>query len=77
MILSVEIPDSLAQQMRLDGAQGPRRFLEALALESYRAGELSQGQLGEILELSFLQTETFLKVHDAPPPRTGQTVARA
>ena len=77
MILSVEIPDSLARQMHLDGAQGPRRFLEALALESYRAGELSQGQLGEILELSFLQTETFLKVHDAPPPRTGQTVARA
>ena len=77
MILSVEIPDSLARQMHIDGAQGPRRFLEALALESYRAGELSQGQLGEILELSFLQTETFLKVHDAPPPRTGQTVARA
>ena len=67
MILSLEIPDSLAQQMHLDGAQGPRRFLEALALEGYRAGELSQGQVGEVLGMSFHQTEAFLKVHDAPP----------
>ena len=67
MILSVEIPDSLAQQMHLDGAGGPRRFLEALALEGYRAGELSQGQVGEVLGMSFHQTEEFLKAHDAPP----------
>ena len=66
MILSVEIPDSLAQQMHLDGARGSRRFLEALALEGYRASELSQGQVGEVLGMSFHETEEFLKIHHAP-----------
>ena len=67
MILSVELPDSFAHQMHLEGAQGQRRALEALALDGYRAGELSQGQVGELLGMSFHQTEEFLKAHDAPP----------
>ena len=66
MILSVELPDSFAHQMHLEGAQGQRRALEALALDGYRAGELSQGQVGELLKMSFHATEEFLKIHHAP-----------
>ena len=38
MILSVELPDSIAHQMYLEGAQGQRRVLETLALDGYRGG---------------------------------------
>jgi predicted HTH domain antitoxin len=64
--LLVELPDSLAHQMNLDGAQGQRRALEILALDSYSSGKLSQGQVGELLGLSFHETEEFLKAHHAP-----------
>lgn len=64
MILSVELPDAFAHEMHLDGAQGSRRALEKLALEGYRAGELSRGQVSELLGQSFHETETFLKAHD-------------
>ena len=66
MILSVELPDSFAHQMHLDGTQGQRRALEILALGGYREGDLSQGQVGEPLSMSFHETEEFLKVHKAP-----------
>ena len=64
MILTLEIPDSLPNEMHLDGAQGQRRALEKLALEGYRAGELSRGQVSELLGQSFYETEAFLKEHD-------------
>lgn len=67
MILSVELPDSFARQLHLDGAQGQRRALEIFALDGYRSGELSQGQVGELLGLGFHETEEFLKIHNAPP----------
>jgi hypothetical protein len=35
------------------------------ALEGYRAGELSRGQVSEMLGLGFYETEGFLKAHDA------------
>lgn len=64
MILSVELPDSFAHEMHLDGVQGNRRALEKIALEGYRAGELSRGQVSELLGQSFYETEAFLKEHD-------------
>ena len=53
--------------MHLDGPEGPRRALEMIALDGYRSVVLSQGQVGELLGMSFHQTEEFLKAHDAPP----------
>jgi len=63
MILSVDVPDRIASQLRLNGEQGNRRALEMFALEGYRAGELSRGQVGELLDLEFNETEKFLKEH--------------
>ena len=67
MILRLEIPDSLARLMHLDGPGGPRRALEILALHAYRCVAFSEGQVGELLGLSFHETEAFLKAHNAPP----------
>jgi len=64
MVLSVELPDPIAKQLHLDGEQGGRRALEMFALEGYRSGELSRGQVSELLGQSFYETEAFLKEHD-------------
>lgn len=64
MILSLEMPDTIARQLGLDGEQGNRRALEVFALEGYRSGELSRGQVSELLGQSFYETEAFLKKHD-------------
>jgi hypothetical protein len=66
MTLSVEMPDAIAAQLHLDGANGQRRALEIFALEGYRLGDLSQGQVGELLGLGFHETEEFLKANRAP-----------
>ncbi len=34
------------------------------ALEGYRSGELSRGQVSELLGQSYYETEDFLKRHD-------------
>jgi hypothetical protein len=66
MKFSVEVPDSFAKPLHLDGPHPDRRVLEALALDGYRSGELSRGQVGEVLGLSLHETEQFLHDHNAP-----------
>ena len=63
MNLTVEIPDSFARQMHLDGPEAQRRALVSLAVDGYRKHELSRGQVSELLALSFWETETLLKEH--------------
>ena len=63
MLVSVELPDQIAKQLHLDGEQRNRRALEILALEGYRNGELSRGQVSELLDLEFNETMEFLKAH--------------
>jgi hypothetical protein len=65
MTFSVEIPDSFAKPLHLDGPQPDRRALEVFALEGYRSGELSRGKVGELLGLGFYDTEEFLKRNGA------------
>jgi predicted HTH domain antitoxin len=65
MLLSVEVPDEIAHSLRLEGPQCTRRHLEILALEGYRSGELSRGQVSELLGMGFDETEAFLKKHGA------------
>lgn len=66
MIVSVNVPDNFARRLHLDGADAGRRALEIFALEGYRSGELSQGQVGELLGWGFHETEQFLQSHQAP-----------
>jgi hypothetical protein len=63
MIVSVELPDSIAQSLHLDGEQGSRRALEMMVLEGYRSGGLSRGQVSELLGQTVWETESFLKDH--------------
>ena len=70
MVISVEIPDQFAMQFHLDEAPHSRALLEAFLLQRYVEAELTAGQVGEVLGLSFQETEQFLHDHHAPglPP---------
>ena len=63
MTISVQVPDTLAKALHLDGPQLNRRALEALALDGYRTGELSRGQVSELLDLEVNETMILLKQH--------------
>ncbi len=64
MRFAVEVPDSFTKPLHLDGPQPERRVLEVLALHGYRSGELSRGQVSELLDLEFNETMGFLKKYD-------------
>ena len=62
MQVVVQLPDEIAKEIGTD-AEIQRRVLEAVALEGYRGGRLTSGQVAELLGLSRWQAEEFLDAH--------------
>ena len=60
MQVTVELPDQIARQWGETPDAVSRHVLEDAAVEGYRAGRLTQRQLGAMLGLDYWQTETFL-----------------
>jgi hypothetical protein len=77
MNLTVEIPDDLARSLNAAGGDLPRRVLEALALEEYRADRLTKEGLRQALgiETSY-QLDGFLKEHGIWIEYDAEDVAR-
>lgn len=74
MKVVLHIPDEFAEQL---GAEGDveRQALQALALESYRAGRLSKAELRRLLGIgSRYALDGFLKAHDVYEPITADDV---
>ena len=63
MKVTLDIPDEIAAQLRGYGRDISRAALEALALDGYRRGMLTQLEVGQLLGLSRLETEDFLVQH--------------
>jgi hypothetical protein len=61
--ITFEIPDDIAAQIAAKGPELSRTALEALALEEFRLGTLSQHQVGHLLGLARVETEDFLAKH--------------
>ena len=65
MNLTVEIPDDLAGQLSAAGGDLSRRALEALALDEYKRGHLTEDELRRMLGFGTrYQLDGFLKAHD-------------
>lgn len=65
MNVTVEIPDSLARSLHAAGGDIPRRVLEALALEEYKSGRLTEAELRVALGFETrYQLDGFLKEHE-------------
>lgn len=76
MNVVLHIPDDLAEQLRA-GGDVERQALEALALESYRAGRLTKAELRRMLGLgSRYELDGFLKAHDVYDPYTADDLER-
>lgn len=58
--ITIKLPDMLARAFGATPEARSRRFTEAAAIEEYRAGRLSQRQVGEMLGLDYWETERFL-----------------
>ncbi len=65
MNVAIELPDDIARQLETVWQDVPRRALEAIAVEGYRSGALTRGQVQRMLNLSWWETETFLKERQA------------
>jgi len=68
MPVAIDLPEGIARQLKDAWGDIPRKTLGAMAVEGYRTGVLTRGQVGSLLELSFWETETFLKERQAYLP---------
>jgi predicted HTH domain antitoxin len=60
MQVAGEVPEGIAEILKGAWHDLPRGVLEAVAVERYRGGALSRGEVGRLLGLSFWKTEAFL-----------------
>ncbi len=58
--ITIKLPDTLALTFGATPEARSQRLKEDAAVEEYRAGHLSQRQVGEMLGLDYWQTERFL-----------------
>ncbi len=66
MQVTVEMPDQVARHWGETPNAVGRHVMEDAAIESYRAGRLSQRQVGEMLGFDYWQTEAFLSERGVP-----------
>jgi len=65
MLVTVEIPDEIAQRLMSSGQDPTRTALEALAIEGYRSGALSAYQTRRLLGFETrYELDGFLKAHN-------------
>ena len=65
MEITIHIPEDLARSLGHESGDLSRRTLEALAIDGYRSGELTEEQVRRILGYSTrMQVHEFLKEHD-------------
>ena len=77
MNLTVEIPDDLARSLNAAGGDLPRRVLEALALEEYKSGRLSEPELCQVLGFpTRYELDGFLKRNEVWIEYDAEDMAR-
>lgn len=75
MIMTLDIPETLAAPLKRAEASLPRVLLEGFAVEAYRQGILSAAQVRVLMgHESRWETEDFLSAHDAWPGTTVKQV---
>ena len=72
MTIGLELPEDIAKDLEASWHDVARRAREAVAVEGYRDGTLTRGQVGRLLGLSFWETEAFLKERQAYLPYTEE-----
>jgi hypothetical protein len=63
MLVTLDLPDDIAQALASQGSDLSRRALEALAIDGYKDRNLTQLQVGKLLGFSRVEAEEFLARH--------------
>jgi hypothetical protein len=64
MQVAIDLPEDIAEGLRAKWKDLPRHALEALALEDYRSGELTESQVRRVLGFKTrLEVNSFLRDH--------------
>jgi predicted HTH domain antitoxin len=67
MRVTIQLPDDISAALEEQWDDVPRRSLEAIAVEAYRSGALTESQIRRLLGLeSRLQVHALLKEHNVP-----------
>jgi predicted HTH domain antitoxin len=61
MEVTLTIPDDIASDLSPNGRDLPQSLLEMAALEAYREGRITTFQMRELLGLSRMEVEGFLR----------------
>jgi hypothetical protein len=73
MQVKLDLPQEIAQALETEGRDLSRAVLEALALEGFRSGKLSESQVRRLLDFRTRhELDAFLKGHGVPTPCTEQ-----
>ena len=73
MRIKLDLPQEITQALETEGRDLSRTVLEALALEGYRSGKLSESQVRRLLDFrTRYEVDAFLKEHGVPTPCTEQ-----
>ena len=67
MRVTIQLPDDISAALEERWDDVPRRSLEAIAVEAYRSGALTESQIRRLLGLeSRFQVHALLKEHHVP-----------
>ena len=67
MRVTIQLPDDISAALEEQWDDVPRRSLEAIAVEAYRSGALTEAQIRRLLGLeSRFQVHALLKEHHVP-----------
>ena len=67
MKVTIQLPEDISATLEVQWDNVPRRSLEAIAIEGYRTGGLTEAQVRRLLELdSRFQVHALLKEHHVP-----------
>ena len=77
MQVTIELPDDIAAALKGEWKDLPQRSLEAIAIEGYRTGVLSENQVRRLLNFeSRFQVHALLKAKSKPERRPSETGSR-
>ncbi len=67
MKVTIQLPEDISAALEAQWDNVPRRSLEAVAIEGYRTGGLTEAQVRRLLELDTrFQVHALLKEHHVP-----------
>jgi predicted HTH domain antitoxin len=75
MRVNIQLPDDISAALEEQWDDVPRRSLEAIAVEAYRSGALTEAQVRRLLGLeSRFEVHALLKAHHVPLQITAADV---